>query len=309
MIQATSLTKKFDHFTALNEISCTIPRGCIYGMVGSNGAGKSTFLRLIAGIYHPDSGQLTIDGAPVYENPVIKAKMTFVPDELYFLPNASIHRMKQLYRAVYPNFDSARCDFLTKSFGLNPRANINTFSKGMKRQAAIILALAAKPDYVFFDETFDGLDPVMRGLVKSLICEDVVERKATAILTSHSLRELEDTCDQLALLHKGGLVFQSDIQDLKTSLFKIQIAFSEPYDEEKFAGIDLVHFSKSGSVSNMIVRGNREATVMQLRAMNPVLLDMLPLTLEEVFTYEMKALGYSFDDVMVELQKKGADAQ
>lgn len=309
MIQATSLTKKFDHFTALNEISCTIPRGCIYGMVGSNGAGKSTFLRLIAGIYHPDSGQLTIDGAPVYENPVIKAKMTFVPDELYFLPNASIHRMKQLYRAVYPNFDSARCDFLTKSFGLNPRANINTFSKGMKRQAAIILALAAKPDYVFFDETFDGLDPVMRGLVKSLICEDVVERKATAILTSHSLRELEDTCDQLALLHKGGLVFQSDIQDLKTSLFKIQIAFSEPYDEEKFAGIDLVHFSKSGSVSNMIVRGNREATVMQLRAMNPVLLDMLPLTLEEVFTYEMKALGYSFDDVMVELQKKGANAQ
>lgn len=309
MIQATSLTKKFDHFTALNEISCTIPRGCIYGMVGSNGAGKSTFLRLIAGIYHPDSGQLTIDGAPVYENPVIKAKMTFVPDELYFLPNASIHRMKQLYRAVYPNFDSARCDFLTKSFGLNPRANINTFSKGMKRQAAIILALAAKPDYVFFDETFDGLDPVMRGLVKSLICEDVVERKATAILTSHSLRELEDTCDQLALLHKGGLVFQSDIQDLKTSLFKIQIAFSEPYDEEKFAGIDLVHFSKSGSVSNMIVRGNREATVVQLRAMNPVLLDMLPLTLEEVFTYEMKALGYSFDDVMVELQKKGADAQ
>lgn len=309
MIEATALTKRFGAFTALNHISCTIPRGCIYGMVGSNGAGKSTFLRLITGVYRPDEGQVTIDGVPVYEHPAVKARVAYVPDDLYFLPNASIRRMAQLYRAVYPNFDDARCQFLTKSFGLNPNANLNTFSKGMKRQAAILLALSTRPDYVFFDETFDGLDPVMRGLVKSLICEDVVERQATAILTSHSLRELEDTCDQLALLHKGGLVFQSDIQNLKTTLFKIQLAFAEPYGAEKFDGIDLVHFSKSGSVTNMIVRGDRAQTEARLRAMNPVLLDTLPLTMEEVFTYEMKALGYSFDSVMNELQQKGADAK
>lgn len=307
MIETEKLTKRFGHFTALNHINCTIPRGCIYGMVGSNGAGKSTFLRLITGVYRPDTGRVTIDGVPVYEHPALKSRIAYVPDELYFLPNASIRRMARLYRAVYPRFDDARCAFLTRSFGLNPNANIQTFSKGMKRQAAILLALSTKPDYVFFDETFDGLDPVMRGLVKSLICEDVVERKATAILTSHSLRELEDTCDQLALLHKGGLVFQSDIQNLKTALFKIQIAFSEPYDAKKFDGIDLVHFSKSGSVSNLIVRGDRAVTEARLRAMNPVLLDLLPLTLEEVFTYEMKVLGYSFDHVMAELQQNGGE--
>ena len=308
MIQAINVTKKFDHFVALNQITCTIPRGCIYGMVGSNGAGKSTFLRLISGVYRPEQGQITVDGQPVYENPPIKARIAYVPDDLFFLSNASMNRMAKLYRAVYPAFDSARFSFLTQSFQLNPKANLNTFSKGMRRQAAIILAMSAKPDYIFFDETFDGLDPVMRGLVKSLICEDVVERQATAILTSHSLRELEDTCDQLALLHKGGLVFESDIQHLKTALFKVQIAFTDPYDKTRFNGIELVHFSKHGSVSNMIVRGDRDETIARLRAMNPILLDVLPLTLEEVFTYEMAARGYSFENVVEELQQKGAES-
>lgn len=304
MIHAEKLTKKFGSFIALNEITCTIPKGCIYGMVGSNGAGKSTFLRLISGIYRPEGGLVTIDNESVCENPKVKERIAFVPDELFFLPNAGMERMAELYRAVYPRFDVSRFRFLTQAFQLNPKANLNTFSKGMKRQASIILALSAKPDYVFFDETFDGLDPVMRGLVKSLICEDVLERKATAILTSHSLRELEDTCDQLALLHKGGLVFESDIQRLKTSLFKVQIAFADDYDREKFIGIDMVHFSKHGSVCNMIVRGDREQTVAQLRDMQPILLDVLPLTLEEVFTYEMQALGYSFEHVVEALQQK-----
>ena len=304
MIHAEKVTKKFDGFTALSEITCTIPKGCIYGMVGSNGAGKSTFLRLIAGIYRPDSGQITIDDLPVYENPMVKNRIAFVPDELYFLPNVSMQRMADLYRAAYPTFDFSRFQFLTHAFQLNPKGNLNAFSKGMKRQAAIILALSTRPDYVFFDETFDGLDPVMRNLVKSLICEDVLERKATAILTSHSLRELEDTCDQLALLHKGGLVFESDIQQLKTALFKVQVAFTDEYDRSKFAIIDIVHYTKHGSVCNMIVRGDRAGTIAQLREMRPVLLDVLPLTLEEVFTYEMQALGYSFDHVVEELQQK-----
>lgn len=295
MIQATDLTKKFEDFTALEKISCTIPDGCIYGMVGSNGAGKSTFLRILTGVYQADGGTVTIDGAPVWENPAVKKRIAYVPDELYFLPGASMDRMATMYESIYPGFDRARFAQLAEILHLNRKKNIAAFSKGMKRQAATILAIATRPDYIFFDETFDGLDPVMRNFVKNLICEDVMSRNATAIITSHSLRELEDTCDQLALLHKGGLVLESDVQNLKTSQFKIQIAFSEEYDESRFAGIDMRHFQKRGSVSNMIVRGEREETVQKLQAMCPILLDVLPLSLEEVFTYEMETMGYTFN--------------
>ncbi len=298
MIKAENVTKTFEDFTALSHITCTIPQGCIYGMVGSNGAGKSTFLRLMAGVYRADEGNLTIDGQPVFENPAVKSQVAFVPDELYFLPGASMDRMAGLYAAAYPTFDHKRYRSLTDTFRLNPQKSLGTFSKGMRRQAATILAVSCRPQYIFFDETFDGLDPVMRNLVKNLICQDVLERQATAIITSHSLRELEDTCDQLALLHKGGLVLESDIQNLKTSLFKIQIAFSQEYGRESFQGIDILHFSKRGSVANMIVRGNREETVNRLHQMAPILMDVLPLTLEEVFTYEMEALGYAFSDVL-----------
>lgn len=297
MIIAQNLTKRFGDFAALDNISCTIPQGCIYGMVGSNGAGKSTFLRAITGVYRADSGTVTIDGEPIYENARKKAEIAYVPDTLYFLGGASMERMALLHRAIHPDFDYDRFRRLTKLFELDPQKSINTFSKGMKRQAATILALSARPRYIFFDETFDGLDPIMRARVKSLICEDVLERQCTAIITSHSLRELEDTCDQLALLHKGGLVLESDVQNLKTSLFKVQIAFANEFDRTAFTDIDMLHFSKRGSVANIIVRGDRGRTVAQLQAMCPVLLDVLPLTLEEVFTYEMEALGYTAGDV------------
>jgi len=234
----------------------------------------------------------------VWENPEIKQRMVYVPDDLYFLPGASISRMEALYARAYPQFDHERCRQLVQAFRLDPHKPVAAFSKGMRRQAACILAISCRPQYLFFDETFDGLDPVMRRLVKNLICRDVLERQATAIITSHSLRELEDTCDQLALLHKGGMVFESDIQNLKTSLFKIQIAFAGEYDQSLFDDLDLLHFSKRGSVANMIVRGDREQTVGQLKNLSPILLDVLPLTLEEVFTYEMEALGYSFDDIL-----------
>ncbi len=309
MIKAENLSKKFENFIALNSLTCTIPKGCIYGMVGSNGAGKSTFLRLITGVYKADGGTITIEDKHVYENPAIKDRIAYIPDELFFLPGASMNRMSDLYASIYNNFDRARYKYLTEAFGLDPKKSVNTFSKGMKRQAAIILAISSKPDYIFFDETFDGLDPVMRNLVKSLICDDVLERKATAIITSHSLRELEDTCDQLALLHKGGLVLESDVQNLKTSLFKVQIAFNDDYDKERFQDIQMMHFKKSGSVSNIIVKGDREETVLKLKSMQPILLDVLPLSLEEVFTYEMEALGYSFENVLNDLPKseqKGA---
>lgn len=298
MIKTTNLLKNFDGYNAVNNITCTIPDGCIYGMVGSNGAGKSTFLRLITGVYKADSGSITYDDEPVYENPAIKSRISYVPDDLFFLPNSNILRMADFYSHIYPNFDIERCKYLTNAFKLDINKNISTFSKGMKRQAAIILALSCKTDYMFFDETFDGLDPIMRNLVKSLICEDVLERKATAFITSHSLRELEDICDQLALLHKGGLVLENDITSLKTKQFKLQIAFSYDYDEDLFKEIPHSCYKKTGSVSNMIVTGDKDTIIAKLESMNPILLDVLPLTLEEVFTFEMETLGYCFEDVL-----------
>ncbi len=296
MIEVKALTKRFGDFTALDNVTCNIPEGCIYGMVGSNGAGKSTLLRLISGVYRPDAGAVFVDGQPVYENKAVKARIAFVPDDLFFLGGADMRRMAQLYAAAYPAFDKARFEALTAAFKLDPKKPLSAFSKGMKRQAAIILSLSSRPKYIFFDETFDGLDPIMRTLVKKLIVEDVLDRHATAIITSHSLRELEDTCDQLALLHKGGLVLESDVQNLKTSLFKIQIAFNHEYDRDLFEGLDILHYTRHGSVASFIVRGDREQTVATLQAKLPVLLDVLPLSLEEVFTYEMEALGYIFDE-------------
>ncbi len=301
MIVSKNAVKKFDTFTAIDNLSCSIPDGCIYGMVGSNGAGKSTFLRMISGVYRADSGEVTIDGESVWENPNAKSQIAFIPDDVYYLANSNMNRMAALYSTVYPNFDYDTYKYLTNTFNLDPKKNLNSFSKGMRRQASTILALAARTKYIFFDETFDGLDPVMRNLVKKLICNDVVERKATAIITSHSLRELEDTCDQLALLHKGGLVLESDIGNLKTKQFKIQIAFADEYDKSKFEGIDIVSYHKTGSVTNMIVKGERDETITRLSMMQPLILEVLPLSLEEIFTYEMEALGYTFEGLFEEV--------
>lgn len=298
MIIAENLTKSFGDFCALNDISCTIGNGCIFGMVGSNGAGKSTFIRIMAGVYSADSGKVEIDGASVWDNPSVKSRITYVPDELFFLPGATMNRMADMYRSAYKSFDRDKYHSLAHDFGLDVKKPINTFSKGMKRQAATILALATRPDYIFFDETFDGLDPIMRNHVKSIIIEDVIDRGAAAIITSHSLRELEDTCDQLALLHRGGIVLQSDVENLKTAQFKVQIAFAEEYGRDRFENIDgvkILNFQKHGSVANMIIRGNRDHVTSVMRQMSPLILDVLPLTLEEVFTYEMEALGYSFE--------------
>lgn len=294
MIKAEGLTKRFDSFTALNNINCNIPKGCVYGMVGSNGAGKSTFLRLISGVYQPDGGLVLIDGEQVFENPEIKSRIAYIPDETFFLPSANLERMARFYAAAYKSFDMIYFKNLVDRFKLNTKKSINSFSKGMKRQAAAVLALCRRADYYLFDETFDGLDPIMRKTVRSLICEQVSEYSATAVITSHSLRELEDTCDQLALLHKGGVVLQSDVERLKTTLFKIQVAFNREYGPEKFEELDILNFKKNGSVINMIVRGDKEQTTTRLQLMKPILIDILPLTLEEVFTYEMAELGYAF---------------
>lgn len=295
MIEVKAVTKTFDGYRALDNVNCKIPEGCIYGMIGSNGAGKSTFLRLISGVYVPDSGEILIDGEPVYENVKIKNRIAFVPDEFYFMTGSSMKRMAEIYRSVYGNFDMDRFNKLTEMFKLSPNKSLNTFSKGMRRQATIILALSTRPKYVFFDEAFDGLDPVMRKLVKTILYSDIEENGTTAIITSHSLRELEDICDELALLHMGGLVLESDVTSLETSLFKVQTAFEDDYDRNRFKELNVLEFEKNGSVSNMIIKGDREKTESAIKAMNPLFLDILPLTLEEVFTYEMASLGYTFD--------------
>ena len=306
MIEAKNLTKKFGSFTALDNLSCNIPEGCVYGMVGSNGAGKSTFLRLLAGVYKPDGGSVTLDGEATYENSGVKARMAYVPDDLYFPGGANIRRMVDIYRRTRKGFDTERMKELTALLSLPERQNISTFSKGMKRQTATILALSCKPDVLFFDETFDGLDPVMRNTVKKLICSDAAERKCTTIITSHSLRELEDTCDQLALLHKGGLVLESDVANLKTSLFKVQIGFTRDFTKEEIEnlGIEVRSFVRKGSVATLIAKGDREEAASKLNSLDPAILDILPLSLEEVFVHEMDALGYSFDELLEKESEK-----
>ncbi len=300
MIEVNGLTKKFADKLALNNISCNIQSGSIYGLVGSNGAGKSTLLRLLAGVYRPDAGSVLINGGPVYNNPAMKREVVFVADELYFLPQSNMLRMAMLYAAAYPKFSHERFLELSGLFRLDAKAPLSTFSKGMRRQAAVILALSCRAQYLFLDETFDGLDPVMRELTKRAIYIEMEQRQATAVIASHSLRELEDTCDQLALLHRGGLVFESDVQNLTTALFKVQIAFDKEFGKEIFEGLDLVSYSKQGSVALSVMRGDRAAVEAKMSALSPLLLEILPLSLEEVFVYEMEALGYAFDSDLLE---------
>ena len=299
MIEVKGITKTFGGHVALRDLSCTIENGRIYGLVGSNGAGKSTLIRLMTGVYKPDHGTIAVEGAPVFNNPSVKQRMVYVSDDIYFLPQANMRRMALLYAAAYPSFSMKRFEDFGRMFGLDTKASLSTFSKGMRRQAAVILALCCNADFIFMDETFDGLDPVMRELVKRVIYSEMEQRGATAIIASHSLRELEDTCDQLALLHKGGLVFESDIQNLKTSLFKVQVAFREEFTSQVFNGIDVVSFSKQGSVAIAIVRGDKNQVRQKLMMQEPLLVEMLPLTLEEVFIHEMEALGYSFDNAIL----------
>lgn len=295
MIQVKNLTKKFENFKALDNVSFEVPKGSIYGLVGANGAGKSTLLRVLAGVYSQDEGTVEIEGQPIFNNVETKGKMVFVPDELYFLRGASIKRMAKLYQAMYASFDIRFFESLLNTFQLDGKKAVSSLSKGMKRQVAIILALSCRPQYLLLDETFDGLDPVIRNLVKSIVCKQVEVENMTVILSSHSLRELEGLCDQLALLYQGGVIFESDITDIKTSLFKVQVAFSNAYDKSEFADLDVLQFTQHGTVSNLIVRGDREETVEILKKKDPAILEVLPLSLEEVFTYELSALGYAFD--------------
>ncbi len=297
MIEIKNITKIFEENVALKQVSATINEGCIYGLIGANGAGKSTLLRLIAGVYKANEGEILIDGESVYENPKAKEKINYVSDELYFLPGANLLRMAKMYDSLFKNFNFDRFNELVKSFDLKLTTPVSTFSKGMKRQAAIVLNMSCMPKYIFFDETFDGLDPVIRNKVKNLFIQDVLERKTTIILTSHSLRELEDTCDQLSLLHKGGIVFESDIQDLKSDMFKVQIGFNYDFTKELFDGFEMLEYVQHGHIASFILKGDKDPLLEKLNTLKPIMLEALPLTLEEVFVHKTADLGYMADEV------------
>lgn len=294
MMEIRELTKHFGTFTALDRVSCTLPEGSITGLIGSNGAGKSTLLRLMAGVYKPDSGAVERDGTPVYENPAAKAGIVFVPDDLYFLEGASLKRMETLYRHVYPTFDPAYFAEKCALFSLDTKKPLSSFSKGMRRQAAIVLALSCRAKVLLFDETFDGLDPVVRKTVKRLICDEVATRGASVLVASHSLRELEDLCDRLWLLHGGTLAVESEIAALQRALCKVQVAFDGDCDPAAIEGLTLLSCQKQGSLYTLVVQGDFEAANRQLRALSPLLVQGMPLTLEEVFALKMQEMGYTF---------------
>jgi ABC-2 type transport system ATP-binding protein len=298
MIEISNVSKAFGDVQALKDVTLAMKEGEFFGMVGTNGAGKSTLLRMVSGVLKPDCGEILIDGEHVYDNERIKNRIFFIPDDPYFLPNSTADDMADFYYSTYIGFDKNIYKYYMNKLGLATNRKISNFSKGMKRQAITILALSCRTDYIFFDETFDGLDPVMRRLVKDEIIKDTRERKTTVVITSHSLRELEDVCDQLTLLHKGGVIFESDVKNLKTSLFKLQLAFSDEFDESRFEGIDRINYSQKGRVASFIVRGEKEETIAKAEALSPLLIDVLPLSLEEVFVYEMEALGYAFNEVL-----------
>lgn len=299
MIVTTGLTKRFGDVVALNGLSCTIGDGSIFGLVGSNGSGKSTLLRTLSGVYYPDGGTAEIDGAPVFENPKVKQALFFVPDFPYFFTQANLLDMARLYRKVYQNWDEARFLELSSMFPIDKKARIINMSKGMQRQCALILALSTRPKYLFLDEIFDGLDPVIRQLLKRLLAREVGERGITIVIASHNLRELEDLCDHVGLLHKGGIVLEKELDALKLGIHKVQAAFMPAIPRDAFErDLQLVKFDARGSLVNLVVRGDREEILQKLGAMNPVFLEALPLTLEEVFISEMEVAGYDIDNIL-----------
>ena len=296
MIEIKGVSKRYDKGDVLYNLNCTIKENCIYGLVGANGSGKSTLLRLINGILIPDKGNIKIGKEKTFDNEKVKQNMVFIPDDLYFYPSYTLLDMAKFYQAMYKKFDM---DYLKKLAGhlhLALNQKLSGFSKGMKRQCALILALATRSKYMFFDQTFHGIDPVVRNLFKKAMPRQLEEDKTTIIMTSHNLRELEDICDNLGLLYDGGILFESDIDSIKTNMFKVQISLKKDFDKEDFKDLEILNFKKVGSIATLIIKDEKQESRNILEKMNPIILDYLPLTLEEVFIYEMEALGYAFEE-------------
>ena len=298
MIEIKNLSKSYGKQKVLDKLNCNIKTGCIYGLIGANGAGKSTLLRIINDIYRKDEGEILIDGERIEDNQELKQKLVFVPDDLFFYPSYTLKDMAKFYESMYKKFDMKYLEELAGILKLDMNAKIQNFSKGMKRQCSLICAISTNAEYMFFDETFDGLDPVVRNLMKKIIAKQMEKNNTTIIMTSHNLRELEDICENLGLLYKGGILFESEVDTLKTNIFKVQISLKGDFSEKDFEKLNILSFKKSGSVATMIVKGEREEYEQYLKSKNPLILDFLTLTLEEIFIYEMEVLGYEFNEVI-----------
>ena len=292
MIKADNLTKRFQGVTAVDHIHAEIQDGTVFGLIGTNGAGKSTFLRMAAGILKPDEGTITLDGESVFEDTRVKARCFYIPDEPYFLGNGTADDMKTFYQGIYPNFDTDRFGKILKSFELDGRRKIQTFSKGMKKQLAVLLGICAGTDYLFCDETFDGLDPVMRQTVKSLFANDLEERHLTPVIASHNLRELEDICDHVGLLHRGGMLLSKDLDDMKMNIHKIQCVLPAGLDRTNLQNLDIMTAEQRGSLLTLTVRGQKEEIQARMQSYHPVFFEMIPLSLEEIFISETEVAGY-----------------
>ena len=293
MITATNIHKKFDNIEAVKDISVNIKNGEVFGLIGTNGAGKSTFLRMVCGVLKPDSGEILVDGKSVYENNEVKRELFYISDEQYFLPNSTPIDMAKFYSDYYAQFDMARFVEMLEKFQLEKKRKISTFSKGMKKQLSVLLGICANTKYMLCDETFDGLDPVMRQAVKSIFAGELESRDFTPIIASHNLRELEDICDSVGILHQGGVLMQKDLEEMKLNIHNVQCVFAAPEDEEAaLSGLEIVKSEKRGSLNTLTVRGKIDEIMAAVNLHNPIFVESIPLTLEEIFISETEVAGY-----------------
>ena len=300
MIEARNVVKAFDGFRALDGLTMTVPRGSIYGLVGPNGAGKSTLLRHVTGIYRQDSGSVLLEGNPIYENPAAKARIASIPDELYYFLSASTRDMMRFFKGFYPRFDGARYEALKDVFTtINEKQPIRRLSKGMQKQAAFWLAPCCRPDVLVLDEPVDGLDPVMRRQVWGLLMGDVAEHGTTVLVSSHNLRELEDVCDHVGILSRGRVLIERSLSDLQENLVKMQVVFQEKEMPRMPEDLQILHVSRVGRIHTLIVRGGATEVTNRLAAFGPILLEALPLTLEEIFIYELGGEDYAVRDIVL----------
>lgn len=299
MIEICNLTKNFDKVVAVNKMNLKIEQGTILGLVGSNGSGKSTLLRLMSGVYEPDGGIIKVDGEELFDNATAKGKCYFISDFPYFYNSSTIDNIAFLYRSLYPNWSEEKFNYLCTVFPINRKAKVINMSKGMQRQAALILALSTCPEYLFLDEIFDGLDPVVRQLLKRILIERVSQDNVTVVIASHNLRELEDLCDRVCLMHRGVMLMEREVDALKLGLRKVQVAFSQlPDVANPFEEINVINLWRNGNIFNITIRGTEEDFMPKLRALNPVYVSALPLTLEEIFISEMGAAGYDVNSIL-----------
>lgn len=299
MLEAKNVVKTFDGFTALDGADLTVPKGAVYGLVGPNGAGKSTIIRHFTGVYRPDSGELLLEGKNIYENPDVKRRMTVIPDDWYYFPQASIREMAKLYEGVYPSFSRERYQKMKEVFPLDERQMIRRMSKGMQKQAAFWLTMCCMPEYLILDEPVDGLDPVMRRQVWSILLGDVAERGTTVLVSSHNLRELEDVCDHVGIMNKGKVLLERTLSDLQDNTVKLQVAYASAEEPELPAELNILHRSHVGRVYTYIVRGSSEEILHRMQITSPVLLEAIPLTLEEIFIYELGGADYAVRDIVL----------